>query len=220
VLLGLAQVGLPQSYAQMYYSGGFVQRHRRAAVPAEPAAPKTTPAAPPSYFPDNDISYATFGAGGELGSSPSFPAGGPLFGVAAAAFPWNQAGFVDYNEPLLAPRDASIAEPKKYFLEVKVLPREVGAARPETAMLIARLPEQAAFWVQGTRTQSVGRTRYFQSPPLVAGRKYGYTVRAVWLEDGQWVSQTHLVPVQAGAIQAIYLRPLLAAKSALKTGKE
>jgi uncharacterized protein (TIGR03000 family) len=74
------------------------------------------------------------------------------------------------------------------------------------AGLIARLPEHAAFWVEGTRTRSIGRTRFFQSPPLVPGRKYNYRVTAAWIEDGSWVSQTRVVSVQAGLIQAIYLR--------------
>ena len=64
------------------------------------------------------------------------------------------------------------------------------------------------FWVEGIRTRSTGRTRYFQSPPLLPGRKYNYRIRAAWIEDGHWVSQTRMVPVEAGTIQAIYLRPV------------
>jgi uncharacterized protein (TIGR03000 family) len=73
----------------------------------------------------------------------------------------------------------------------------------ETAVLIAHLPENAVLWVEGTRTRSTGRTRYFLSPPLTPGRKYRYRVRVAWIEHGQWVSQTQIVPVQAGAIQMI-----------------
>ena len=41
-------------------------------------------------------------------------------------------------------------------------------------------------------------------------------VRAAWIEDGQIVSQTRIVPVQAGLIQAIYLRPSLASVSSAR----
>lgn len=213
ILLGLGPIGLSESYGQMRYSGGFVLRHRHpATIPAEPAASKTTPAVPPSYFPDNDSSFSPYG----IGAVPDRPLSSPAripHGIAAAALPWNQPGFVDYSEPLLAPRDLSIAEAKKYTLEVTALPQVAAVALPDAAVLIAHLPEQAAFWVEGSLTRSLGRTRYFQSPPLLPAQKYAYRVRALWLENGQWVSQTRRVPLQAGVIQTIYLRPSLPAKS-------
>ncbi len=221
ILLGLTQIGMPESYGQMSYSGGFVQRHRHSSnPPALPAPPKTTPATPPSYFPDNDFSFSPYGTAGVPDRPPAPPARVPPYGIVAAAFPWNQPGFVDYNEPLLAPRDLSIAEPKKYTLEVTTLPQEAAAGRPDATVLVAHLPEQAAFWVEGTLTRSLGRTRYFQSPPLLPDQKYAYRVRVLWLENGQWVSQTRRVPVEAGSIQAIYLRPSLPAKSAKNASKK
>jgi uncharacterized protein (TIGR03000 family) len=121
--------------------------------------------------------------------------------------PWNQAGFEDYDEPLGMPQDVSLVAPTKYALEATALSPALSAARPRSALLIAYLPEHAVFWVEGTRTQSTGRTRYFQSPQLTPGRKYGYTVRTAWIENGRWASQSRMVPVQAGMVQAIYLRP-------------
>ncbi|HZV07399.1 MAG TPA: TIGR03000 domain-containing protein [Gemmataceae bacterium] len=216
-LLGLAGTGLPECHAQMRYSGGFIQtRREREYVPTESENIKlvpTTPKTPRDYFPDGDFSYASFYAGGGPLNPPSSAAGLLPFGIPAAAFPWNQVGFEDYNEPTQVLRDSSIAEPKKYALEITPLPQAASAARTETAVLIAHLPEQAAFWVEGTRTHSTGRTRYFQSPPLQAGRKYTYRVRAAWIENGRIVSQTRIIPVQAGLIQAIYLRPTLGSLS-------
>jgi uncharacterized protein (TIGR03000 family) len=197
----------------MRYNGGLVPSRRdREFVPSYPEPPQPAPALPKTprdYFPDGDFSYSSFDNGGEPQTPRSSFAGALPFGVRAAAFPWNQVGFEDYNETPQAPRDSSISEPKKYVLEVTTLPQAASAARTETAVLIAHLPDQAAFWVEGTRTRSTGRTRYFQSPPLSPGRKYTYRVRAAWMENGRIVSQTRTVPVQAGLIQAIYLRPSL-----------
>jgi uncharacterized protein (TIGR03000 family) len=210
VLFGLA-AGLRECRAQISYSGGIRVRHQTPAViptpkpsPAQPVIPKT----PLSYFPDNDFANSSYYPGGEPRPQPS-PAVQLLSLVAASDLPWNQPGFQDYNEPLQTPRDSSLRQPKSYTLEVTPLPEAPSAERPPTAVLIARLPEHAAFWVEGTRTRSTGRTRYFQSPPLMPGRKYNYRVSAAWIEDGSWVSQTRVVPVQAGLIQAIYLQPAL-----------
>jgi uncharacterized protein (TIGR03000 family) len=79
-------------------------------------------------------------------------------------------------------------------------------------MLITYLPEHAALWVEGKRIALKGPTSYFQSPPLTAGKQYSYTVRTAWIENGHWVSQTRKVPVEAGLVQTLYLRPAAAKK--------
>src|SRR5215472_14836390 len=60
VLLGLAGIGLPNSQAQLRYSGGFVYPPRdRSDTPPTAApqygSPAASPSTPPSYFPDNDF---------------------------------------------------------------------------------------------------------------------------------------------------------------------
>jgi uncharacterized protein (TIGR03000 family) len=221
VLSGLAITGLPDCYAQMHYSGGFrVTRRNPPMNPApQPSDSKTTaPKTPPSYFPDNDAALPSY----YLGVQPRRPlpaAGLVPFGVLPADLPWNRADFEDYSEPPSIPRDASLFPPKKYLLTAIPLPPAPAAERSENAVLIAHLPEHAVLWVEGTRTRSMGRTRYFQSPPLLPGRKYNYRVSAAWIEDGRWVSQTRMVPVQAGLVQAIYLRPapMIPAKAAMNS---
>jgi uncharacterized protein (TIGR03000 family) len=210
VLSGLEVVGLPESHAQMRYSGGFIPTHRNPPQfpNPQPSDSKTTaPKTPPSYFPDNDAAYPSFyprgGPGRPLPSADQTP-----YGVLPAELPWNRADFEDYSEPPSLPRDASLFPPKKYLLSSSPLPPAPAAERFENAMLIAHLPEHAVLWVEGTRTRSIGRTRYFQSPLLLPGRRYNYRVSAAWIEDGRWVGQTRMVPVQAGLIQAIYLRPV------------
>jgi|GEM_PF-4760446 uncharacterized protein (TIGR03000 family) len=216
VLLGLAATGLPDGRAQMYYSGGFTPRRGQAGQNPSPQTP--TPAAPktpPSYFPDNDVAYPSYYLGESKG--PLLPPGLLPYNFLPSSLPWNQAGFKDYNELPQLPQDSSVGEPQKYSLTATPLPSP-GGERPVTAVLIAHLPEHAVFWVEGIRTRSTGRTRYFQSPPLRPGQKYNYHVRAAWIEDGRWVSQTCLVPVETGLIQAIYLRPT--SQSPAKTARK
>lgn len=201
----LTVAGLPESQAQMSYSGGFTPRRhpRDRSAPQPSASPATTPAArktPPAYFPDNDTVYPSYYPGSQPGR-PLQPS------VLPTDLPWNRADFQDYNEPLAIPRDTTLGQPKRYVLALAPLAPTDVADRLENALLIARLPEHAVLWVEGTRTRSLGRTRYFQSPPLLPSRKYAYRVSAAWIEDGRWVSRTRVIPVQAGLIQAIYLRP-------------
>jgi uncharacterized protein (TIGR03000 family) len=209
VFLGLAMVGLPESHAQMYYSGGFRVTHRNPPqnLAPQPSDSRTTePKTPPSYFPDNDAAYPSFYPGGEP-RRPLPVAGLTPYGLLPVDLPWNRADFEDYIEPPSIPGDPSLFQPRKYLLTAIPLPPAPRAERFENAMLIARLPAHAVFWVEGARTRSTGRTRYFQSPPLLPTQKYKYRVSAAWIEDGHWVGQTRVVPVQAGLVQAIYLRP-------------
>jgi uncharacterized protein (TIGR03000 family) len=184
----------------------------------QPEPRVSTPKTLPFLSPDNDLGYPlsyppttvvtrSYYVGGEAGAAVSPAVGGLLFGIPAAAFPWNQAGFTDYNEPPVIPRDSSLFTPHKYSLEATPLASGTPVANPQAALLIARLPENALLWVEGELTRLRGPTRYFQSPPLVPGAKYSYVVRAAWVEDGRWVSQTQKVPVRAGLVQAVYLRP-------------
>ncbi len=209
LLSGLAVVGLPESYAQMHYSAGLWPSHRRPPENprTQPSDTPTAPQVPPSYSPDNDAAYPSY----YRGSAPRRPlpplSGVGPYSVLATDLPWNRADFVDYNEALLIPRDSTVQKPRKYVLAVTPLPPASEADGVENAGLIAHLPEHAVLWVEGTQTRSRGRTRYFLSPPLLPGCMYNYRIAVAWIEGGHWVSQTRMVPVQAGLIQGIYLRP-------------
>jgi uncharacterized protein (TIGR03000 family) len=207
VLLVLAKIDAPPSQAgELDYQGGLV-RIRRSPDPyaSRPSVPKT---APPSYFPDNDDYYPSFS--GERGAAlpPSSAARILPFNISPASLPWNQVGFVDYDELQWMPQEASLSVPKKYVLQATALSPASPATRSQSALLIVHLPEHAVIWVEGKRTLLTGENRYFHSPQLSPGRRYSYTVRAAWIEGGQWVSQTRIVPVQAGMVQAIYIRSL------------
>jgi len=231
--LGLALAGPPDSRAQ-YWEYNRVLPFRDNAAPGSVqrlrdfAAPQPYSSQMPSSYntPDNDLAYypdqsssssRSYYPSGEPTRSLPSPASPSPYGISDADLPWNQAGFDDYNELPQAPQDLPLREAKKYRLTVAPLPQASPAERPE-AVLIAYLPDHAVFWVEGTRTRSTGRTRYFQSPPLSPDRKYNYRAHVAWIENGRWVSQPRLVPVAAGQIQTLYLRPapLVPAKAAMK----
>ena len=204
--LGLVEVGLSSGRAEVHYNGGLITTRRRREDGVTKTTPKSTmPRTPSSYSPDNDLDSASSYGGAEAERSQP-PAVRLPTGLAVTSFPWNQSDFEDYNDALESPRDTSLSGPTKYSLEVATLRPRSRNGQTDAAGLVAHLPEHALLWVEGTRTRLSGRTRYFQSPPLKPDHKYNYRVRAVWIEDGHWVSQTQTVPVEAGRIEAIYLQ--------------
>jgi len=61
------------------------------------------------------------------------------------------------------------------------------------------VPADAELWAEGIEMTSTGSVREFQSPPLTAGSRYTYELRARWNENGHEVTQTQQVAVAAGA---------------------
>jgi uncharacterized protein (TIGR03000 family) len=112
-----------------------------------------------------------------------------------------------YNErpPATPPPPAVTNPPVKYTLQIVIFTQQAMPADSEVATVIAHLPEGAPLWVEGKPTRQRGKLRHFVSPPLTPGRRYTYTARVVWFEDGQWVSQTQTVPVWAGVTSCLFL---------------
>jgi uncharacterized protein (TIGR03000 family) len=82
------------------------------------------------------------------------------------------------------------------------LPSAENTAAPErtaVALIDVRLPVAGAeVWIDGKKTTQTGDVRFFESPPLAAGRQYVYEVRASWTVDGEEVTKTRRVTVRAG----------------------
>jgi uncharacterized protein (TIGR03000 family) len=69
------------------------------------------------------------------------------------------------------------------------------------------LPEASArVSFENTPTQQTGAERVFVSPALEPGKSYTYMVRATWQENGQEVTRTKEVQVQAGRTTAVDFR--------------
>jgi uncharacterized protein (TIGR03000 family) len=70
---------------------------------------------------------------------------------------------------------------------------------PKGANLEVILPDgSSVVWLDEYRTRSTGLERQYLTPPLEPGRKYTYTVKATWNQDGQVVKEERKVAVSAG----------------------
>jgi uncharacterized protein (TIGR03000 family) len=67
-----------------------------------------------------------------------------------------------------------------------------------TAMIQVYVPPDATVSFDGTPTNQRGSARLFNTPPLTPGSTYTYNIQASWMANGQPVTQTRQVQVQAG----------------------
>jgi len=79
-------------------------------------------------------------------------------------------------------------------------PPTIASTQPDTqAHMTVRVPADARIWFEDHATASTGAVREFSSPPLPAGGRYTYNIRATWTENGHDVTQTRQIDVTAGA---------------------
>lgn len=129
----------------------------------------------------------------------------------ATEWPWNLRGYQSYTPPSKPPATPpppprTAPSPQRYTLHVTVLPR-MNKEAPDTALVVAHLPEDARIWFEGEPTKQTGTLRQFVSPPLTPGKRYTYRARVQWFEDGRWVGQVHSFPVHAGDVHCIDVIP-------------
>ena len=83
----------------------------------------------------------------------------------------------------------------------------VSAPAAAPATVVVRLPADARLTFNGEPTRSTGATRTFLSPPLEAGRTYGYTLEAEVTQGGRKMTVTRQVSVRAGQDREVQLNP-------------
>lgn len=71
-------------------------------------------------------------------------------------------------------------------------------ATPTSASLQISLPAEARLLVGDYNTESTGSVRFFQSPPLDAGKTYAYELRADLNRGGRTITETKTIVVKAG----------------------
>lgn len=77
----------------------------------------------------------------------------------------------------------------------------------QRAYLRVQVPASAELLVDGTRTKQTGPERLFESPPIPAGRKFFYILKATWKEGGKEIVREQKVHVEAGRETVVDLRP-------------
>ena len=75
---------------------------------------------------------------------------------------------------------------------------EENGTRTGPASVTVRLPADATLYIDSTACPLTSGTRTFTTPALEAGRTYFYTLRANVTRNGQILSQSQKVLVQAG----------------------
>jgi uncharacterized protein (TIGR03000 family) len=71
-------------------------------------------------------------------------------------------------------------------------------ARDNRVAIEVRVPAGAEVWFDGTKTSQSGDVRHFVSPPLAAGHRYTYHIRARWTENGREVTRSRELAVVPG----------------------
>jgi uncharacterized protein (TIGR03000 family) len=134
-------------------------------------------------------------------------AGGPPWPL-PSGYLWERPKIHGYHEPESQPPPPAQpppATPQKYIVQITVLPTRPPEADPNIAHVVAHVPDNALIWFDGQPTKQTGTMRYYESPPLVPGKRYHYTARVAWVENGHWVSQTDTFPAHAGDVHCVYL---------------
>ena len=85
--------------------------------------------------------------------------------------------------------------------------KQVSAASPNAATVVVTLPADAKLTIDGDATTSTSSVRTFETPELVAGKTYAYTLEATFQQDGKPVVVSKKVKIEAGKTSTVDLNP-------------
>ena len=83
--------------------------------------------------------------------------------------------------------------------------KKVAAASPNAATVVVTLPANAKLTVDGDATVSTSSERTFETPELVAGKTYAYTLEATFQQDGKAVVISKKIKIEAGKTATVDL---------------
>lgn len=86
--------------------------------------------------------------------------------------------------------------------------------RDAAARITVKLPADAKLFVDDVACTLTSDTRTFETPKLDAGKKYGYTLRAEAVRDGQTVTATRKVVMTAGEALTVQFEDLGSVRTA------
>jgi uncharacterized protein (TIGR03000 family) len=125
--------------------------------------------------------------GGYYGGSPYY------YGTNSLSYYYDSTPIVvtgpasQYDSSTGAPTDSTPAPPQAN-------PVDPGEARVTVVLPVA----DAQVWFNDSPTTTQGQQREYRTTGLESGKTYKYTIRAQWQEGEKTVTQTRIVPVQAG----------------------
>jgi uncharacterized protein (TIGR03000 family) len=111
----------------------------------------------------------------------------------------NDPGFAQFYARVGPASGPPTSGPTHFYIPSAGADEETARPADTTAHIKVLMPAGADLWFDGWKSRSTGAVRKLQSPPLTPGRRYTYTVRAHWEENGREVTQTQQVAVSAGA---------------------
>lgn len=122
-------------------------------------------------------------------------------------------GYYNYPYSYYGDQSYSYSYPGNYYTNGDdddygnvVPPTEYRVSRPVTdiARMEVRLPDpQAKFWVDGKEMTTTGTVRHFKSPQLDPSRQFTYNVKAEWNDNGNPVTESRQVKVQANGLAVV-----------------
>ena len=83
--------------------------------------------------------------------------------------------------------------------------KKVAAVSPNAATVVVTLPADAKLTIDGTATTSTSSERTFETPELVAGKTYSYTLEATFQKEGKSVVVSKKVTIEAGKTSTVDL---------------
>ena len=83
--------------------------------------------------------------------------------------------------------------------------KKMAAASPNAATVVVTLPADAKLTIDGTATTSTSSERTFETPDLVVGKTYSYTLEATFQKEGKSVVVSKKVTIEAGKTSTIDL---------------
>jgi uncharacterized protein (TIGR03000 family) len=134
------------------------------------------------------------------------------FGPTTYAYPAYSTPIVTGAAPFYHVGPSHIAPPP-----VVIPPSDQPKIEKKGASLKFNLPAGAALYVDGVKTPGEGEERAFFTPPLEAGQKFFYDVRAEIMIDGKAFTEEKRVIVEAGAEIAETFPKMLAALASAKS---
>jgi uncharacterized protein (TIGR03000 family) len=87
-------------------------------------------------------------------------------------------------------------------------PPKKTAIDPNAATIVVSLPADAKLSIDDSATRATGATRTFATPTLEKGKEFNYTLKAEVVRNGQTLTTTKQVTVQAGRETRITLEDM------------